>query len=121
MLPESFEFPQIGALGAWKLWWFGDKAQGYPPLKRIRSHDLPHDGLKKKFSDWSVLMQHITSAVNTAGVKIPTDMTEEKAAELFRVGMNHLPLAATSRKRRIAELSLSTTLRLVRQAKQAGR
>lgn len=118
MLPQSFEFPQIGAFGAWKMWWFGDKAQGYPPLKRIRSLDLPNDGLKKKFSDWSVLMQHITSAIETAGVDIPVEMTEEKAAELFYVGMAHLPLAPTSRKRRIAELSLSTTLRLVRQAKQ---
>ncbi|OWY98623.1 hypothetical protein PHMEG_00030566 [Phytophthora megakarya] len=29
-LPECFEFPGVDDLGVWRLWWFGNKAMGYP-------------------------------------------------------------------------------------------
>jgi hypothetical protein len=116
LLPKTFEFPQVGVFGAWR--WFGDKAKGYPPLKRIRSHNLPHGGLSKTFSDWAMMMRHITRAITSAGIEIPNEITDTDAVELFRVGLSHLRLAPTSRKRRVAELSLSTALHLVRQAIQ---
>ncbi|KAJ8556784.1 hypothetical protein ON010_g9179 [Phytophthora cinnamomi] len=51
MFPETFEFPKVGAYGAWQLWWFGDKTNGYPPLKRVGTHDLPREQMRKTFSD----------------------------------------------------------------------
>ncbi|GMF44141.1 unnamed protein product [Phytophthora fragariaefolia] len=29
MLPKNFEFPKVGAFGAWQLWWFGSGARGF--------------------------------------------------------------------------------------------
>jgi hypothetical protein len=116
LVPKSFKFPEVGVFGAWKLWWFGDESKGYPPLRRIRSHDLPNN-LQKTFSDWSVMMKHIITTITSSGVTIPDEVTEEHAVELFGIGMRNLRLAPSSRKRRFEELSLSTVLRLVRQAK----
>nr|CAI72258.1 hypothetical protein PI35.0090 [Phytophthora infestans]CAI72349.1 hypothetical protein PI49.0570 [Phytophthora infestans] len=76
LLPESFEFPRGGPYAAWMLWWFGDKARNYPPLRKIRPHDLPKSSMCKRFSDWTRLIRHICTAITTAGKSIPNDMTE---------------------------------------------
>ncbi|KAG6971862.1 hypothetical protein JG687_00001808 [Phytophthora cactorum] len=53
LLPESFEFPHAGPFASWMLWWFGDKARNYPPLRKIRPHDLPKSNKGKRYSDWA--------------------------------------------------------------------
>ena len=68
-----------------------------------------------------MMMRHITRAITSAGIEIPNEITETDAAELFRFVLSHLRLAPTSRKWRVAELSLSTSLRLVRQAIQVSK
>lgn len=70
------------------------------------------------FSDWGVLIRHIKQAAESAGSAVRVDMSEQEAAEVFRVGMSNLHLTATSKKRRAAELSVTTVLRLLREAQQ---
>jgi hypothetical protein len=62
-----------------------------------------------------MLMSHIINAATTNGIHIPVDMTEETAAEIFHKSVQLLPMKLSTRKRRHAELALSTTLRLVRE------
>lgn len=116
MLPKTFEFPKTGALGAWKLWWFGDNARCYPPLKRMGAHDLPLESMRKVLSDWSSLVRRIVDTAAKAGCEVTSKMTEEQADKIFRVGMDNLPLLPSSRKGRVSELSIGTTLRLAREA-----
>ncbi|KAG6957826.1 hypothetical protein JG687_00009736 [Phytophthora cactorum] len=60
LLPESFEVLHTGPFAAWMLWWFGDKARNYPPLRKIRPHDLPKSNMGKRYSDWARLISHIS-------------------------------------------------------------
>eukprot|EP00644_Phytophthora_capsici_P000442 jgi/Phyca11/100403/e_gw1.4.279.1 len=89
MLPKSFEFPKTEAFGAWMLWWFGDKARGYPPLRRISAHDLPTPFMRKTFSDWSSLLKRISDVATEHGCRITTNMSEEQAEKVFKVGLEH--------------------------------
>jgi hypothetical protein len=45
-------------------------------------------------------------------------MTEQQARNMFQIGMEGLTLSPSTRKRRLAELSISTVLRLIREAQQ---
>jgi len=121
LLPETFEFPHTGPSGAWQLWWFGNKAKGSPPLKTIHPHDLPKRSMHKPFSDWVMMIKHLTDAITSAGRTIPVPITEQNAAELFTVAMDNLKMVPSNRKRRLAELSLTTVLRLVREAHSADK
>ncbi|POM75630.1 Hypothetical protein PHPALM_7242 [Phytophthora palmivora] len=109
-LPESFEFPRTGPVGAWVIWWFGDKTHGNPPLREIGPHDLPG----KRSSDWSRIIHHLRNAIESIGEEIADNMTKRKATDLFQIAMNNLELPSSERKRRLAELSLTTVLRLAR-------
>lgn len=89
MLPQDFEFPSIDALGAWKLWWFGNGALGYPPFKSITTNDLSDLKKKKTYSEWSMLMKHITEAAEArTGTRIAKDINESEATRLFDIGMS---------------------------------
>ncbi|DAZ94017.1 TPA: hypothetical protein N0F65_001628 [Lagenidium giganteum] len=50
-------------------------------------------------------MDSIINAIDEAGESIPASMTEHQAAELYRTGMRRLPLAPSTRKRRLEELA----------------
>ncbi|OWZ17669.1 LOW QUALITY PROTEIN: hypothetical protein PHMEG_0008348 [Phytophthora megakarya] len=115
LLPKYFAFPRMTSSGAWILWWFGDKYHGFPPLKRIHTHDLPSQALHKSFSDMSVFVRHIAKAAASAGSPVPKDMTDKRAAEVFRTGMENLQLTPSTCKCRLAELSVATIVRLVRE------
>ncbi|KAG4051541.1 hypothetical protein PC123_g13252 [Phytophthora cactorum] len=121
LLPETFEFPRAGSFGAWQLWWFGNKARGWPPLKNIHPHELPKRSIRKTFSDWVMMIKHLTDAATAAGRTIPTQPSEKQAAEIFEAAMYKLELSPTKHKRRLAELSLTTVLRLVREAQSAAK
>jgi hypothetical protein len=62
-LPVDFESPSTDPLTAWKLWWFGNAALGYPPLRYIPSRDLLSRQKASTLSEWSMLMTHITAEV----------------------------------------------------------
>ncbi|POM62610.1 LOW QUALITY PROTEIN: hypothetical protein PHPALM_28209 [Phytophthora palmivora] len=119
LLPESFEFPRTGPFGAWVIWWFGDKACGYPPLRKIRPHDLPKASMGKQFSDWSRIIHHLRNAIESTGEEIADNMTDRKATELFQIAVNNLELPSSERKRRLTELSVTTVLRLIRERQSA--
>ncbi|KAG6975819.1 hypothetical protein JG688_00001978 [Phytophthora aleatoria] len=117
LLPQTFEFPRTGPFGAWMLWWFGDKSRGYPPLKKIRTIDLPTSCMSKRYSDWAMMIQHLCELITESGEHIPSDMTEQDAIRLFNIAMDSLQLPPSKRQRRLSELSLTTILRLVREVK----
>ncbi|GMF56836.1 unnamed protein product [Phytophthora fragariaefolia] len=83
MLPQNFEFPKVGAFGAWQLWWFGNGARGYPPLRRIGTHDLPRQSMRETFSNWANLMQRISDAALEMGCQVKVEMTEQEAKKCF--------------------------------------
>ncbi|KAG2886857.1 hypothetical protein PC116_g21315 [Phytophthora cactorum] len=118
LLPETFEFPRAGTFGAWQLWWFGNNARGWPPLKNIHPHDLPKRSMRKTFSDWVMMIKHLTDAATVAGRTIPTQPSEQHA-DIFEAAMYKLELSPTKHKYRLAELSLTTVQRLVREAQSA--
>lgn len=110
LLPQSFDLPKVGIFEAWKLWWLGDKRDRYPPLRRVRAHDLPNPALQKRSSDWCMIMQHIKSAIIDTSEQIPAAMTEGEASRPFNVGVGKLPLAPSTRKRRVSELCVGARL-----------
>ncbi|OWZ07657.1 hypothetical protein PHMEG_00019924 [Phytophthora megakarya] len=66
MLPQTCEFPKCEACGASQLW----RRQRVPPLKRIITHDLPHEQMRKRFQ---------IEVASDHGYKVTTDMTEQFA------------------------------------------
>ncbi|OWY97532.1 hypothetical protein PHMEG_00031918 [Phytophthora megakarya] len=120
-LPEDFEFPSTDPLTAWKLWWFGNAALGYPPLKSISTIDLSTKKKASTFSEWSIFMKYLINAiVKETGQPLPKKMSEKKAHELFEVGIAHLSILPGVRERRVSQLKITTALRLVREGFRAN-
>ncbi|ETN01876.1 hypothetical protein PPTG_16952 [Phytophthora nicotianae INRA-310] len=84
-------------------------------LKRMEATRLQSGSPKESGKDplpfWRNLMQRISEAALQGGCQITVDMSEQVVEKVFRVGMQNLPLLASTRKRRVSELSLGTTLR----------
>lgn len=124
MLPIEFEFPKADPLSAWMLWQFGNTTLGYPPYKTIDQIDLSDAIKKKTLSEWRVMMGHIVSKIETmTGAPLPTRMTEAQALNLFNLAATKLPIASTTdknRKRSRTQLTLVTSLRLIRQSIHAN-
>jgi hypothetical protein len=117
ILPEDFEFPSTDTLTAWKLWLFGNKTAGHPPYKNISSHDLSTRLKQQTYSNWSTMMKYITlHAEAQTGKKIPSDLTEVDAADLYKIAITTLPIKQRQSHHRT--LKMSTMLRLVRETIQ---
>ncbi|KAF4136131.1 hypothetical protein GN958_ATG14689 [Phytophthora infestans] len=86
------------------IWWFRGKARNYPPLRKIRPHDL------RRAVNPTYLHSHCDCRKT-----IPDDMTERQASGLFRVGISNLEMTFSIIKRRLEERSLITNLRRVRE------
>ncbi|KUG01951.1 hypothetical protein AM587_10001959 [Phytophthora nicotianae] len=122
VLPKDFAFPSIDPLGAWILWWFGNPELNYPPYKGIPSDDLDTPQKKVTLSEWSVMMRHIINGIEKDLRKpMPAIRDEVHAIELFKIGYNTLELKPSKRKRRNAQIKLTTVLRLIREAGQEQR
>ncbi|EGZ29152.1 hypothetical protein PHYSODRAFT_471963 [Phytophthora sojae] len=107
-LPKEFEFPSIDPLGAWIFWWFGDARRGYPPYKAISSDDLDTPKKKATLAEWSIMMRHISNAVEAqTGMSLPPIRDEPHAIELFNIGYHKLQLKPSKRKRRTNQLKLT--------------
>jgi len=120
-LPISFEFPSTDPLTAWKLWWLGNVALGYPPFRRVTSRDLSSRQKANTLSEWSMLMKRITAEIEAAtGSPVSTVQTEEEADKLFKIGMSRLELLPTFRVRRYSQLKVTTVVRLMREANKAN-
>lgn len=76
--------------------------------------------MHKIYSDWSVVVRHILPATELAGLAIPANMSEQQGRELLQIGMDGLTLSPSTRERRLAELSIDTLLRLIRDAQQTA-
>uniref|UniRef100_K3W662 Uncharacterized protein n=1 Tax=Globisporangium ultimum (strain ATCC 200006 / CBS 805.95 / DAOM BR144) TaxID=431595 RepID=K3W662_GLOUD len=75
--------------------------------------------MKKTYSERSTMMKHLVDAIEkTTGCPIPTNLTEQQTTELFHVGIEGFSLAPSKPKRRLFQLFVATTLRLVREALQ---
>ncbi|OWY95701.1 hypothetical protein PHMEG_00034227 [Phytophthora megakarya] len=67
-MPESFEFPQLDALGS---------SVFYPPFRSLHSSEFATSS-RKMFSEWSVLVMHVTTAIETStGTKIQRPKTQD--------------------------------------------
>ncbi|KAE9052354.1 hypothetical protein PR001_g597 [Phytophthora rubi] len=120
-LPASFEFPSADPLTAWKLWWLGNVALGYPPFRRVTSRDLSTRQKANTLSEWSMLMTRICAEVEAAtGSAVSAVQTEEEADNLFEIGMSRLKLLPTFRERRHSQLKVTTVVRLMREANKAS-
>ncbi|ETM31752.1 hypothetical protein L914_20728 [Phytophthora nicotianae] len=121
-LPETFEFPSTDVLHAWLMWRFGNEGMGFPPLKSVSTSDLSTRKKRQTYSEWSVMMQHISQAVERCtGKALPTSMTQQQATALCITGVNSLRLGGASRRQRATQLKITTMLRLVREAKHVER
>jgi len=119
-LPANFEFPSTDPLTAWKLWWFGNVALGYPPLRRVTSRDLSTRQKANTLSEWSMLMKRIVAEAEAmTGAAVPSVPTEEEAEKLFAIGMSKLALLPTMRARRHSQLKVTTVVRLMREENKA--
>ncbi|POM79274.1 LOW QUALITY PROTEIN: Para-hydroxybenzoate-polyprenyltransferase [Phytophthora palmivora] len=75
----------------------------------------------KRSSDWSRIIHHLRNAIESTGEEITDNMTKRKATDLFQIAMDNLELPSSERKRRLAELSLTTcTLNLATNRKPFG-
>ncbi|ETO68238.1 hypothetical protein F444_14913 [Phytophthora nicotianae P1976] len=118
----DFAFPSIDPLGAWMLWGFGNPKLNYLPFKSIPSDDLDTPQKKATLSEWSVMMRHIINGIEKdLGKPMPAIRDEAHAIELFKIGYNTLELKPSKRKRRNAQIKLTTVLRLIREAGQEQR
>ncbi|KAJ8576010.1 hypothetical protein ON010_g3202 [Phytophthora cinnamomi] len=116
-LPESFEFPSTDVRHAWHQWWFRNEAEGQPPYKSVSTHDLATRKKRQTYSDWRMIMKHISAAIEReTGALPPSSMTEQQAAMLCVTGVNSLPLSPSTSSRRTTQLKVTTMFRLVRQA-----
>ncbi|KAJ8575566.1 hypothetical protein ON010_g3645 [Phytophthora cinnamomi] len=51
-VPNDFKFPQLDALGVWRLWWLGNPAAGFPPFRALHASDFAASN-RKMYSEWS--------------------------------------------------------------------
>lgn len=120
LLPEPFDFPSVDPLTAWKLWWFGHAAQGWPAFRAIKTADLSTRKKGKSYSEWAAFMKHVINAVEvTTGTSLSPIKTETEASEVFDVGMRGLGIVPPEHTRRWTQLKMATVLSLIREAKQA--
>ncbi|KAJ8531907.1 hypothetical protein ON010_g14055 [Phytophthora cinnamomi] len=116
-LPESFKFPSTDVLHAWHLWWFGNEAEGQPPYKSVFTDDLATRKKRQTYSEWRMMMEHISAAIERETGALPSSsMAEQQAAMLCVTGANSLPLSPSTCSCRTTQLKVTTMLRLVRQA-----
>ncbi|RLN86694.1 hypothetical protein BBJ28_00013389 [Nothophytophthora sp. Chile5] len=116
-LPDDFNFPKIDPFGAWKLWWFGNDSLRHPPYAAINPKDLRKE-VRNTFYEWRRFMTRIITEIQkTTKTPVLRIRSELQAEGLFKIGMSSIPLKQSSRKRRCAQLTLTTTLRLAREAK----
>ncbi len=95
-LPEDFEFPQFDAFGVWRLWWFGNPARKYPPFRALQPTDFTVAN-RKTYSEWTVLVGHVTKGAQTVnGAPVPRPQSEEEADAIFRVWIANVPMKAAA-------------------------
>jgi hypothetical protein len=124
-LPQDFDFPSVDTLSAWKLWWFGNPALGYPPFRRISSHDLSTKKKRNTLSEWKAMMRVIVDSVENNSVeRIGNIVNEDHAVVIYNTAKQHLPIEQETiahSARRTGQLKMVTALRLIRQSSQTAR
>lgn len=84
ILPKDFSFPNVNALSAFKLWWFGNKSCGFPPFRLISLRDLSTASKKQTLSKWKLLMRHVHKRIEISTHQQTKDYpTQEEPANLF--------------------------------------
>ncbi|OWZ10234.1 hypothetical protein PHMEG_00016948 [Phytophthora megakarya] len=104
------------ALWVWRLWWLGNQASGYPPFRSLHSSYFATSS-RKIFSEWSVLVRHLTTAIETStGTKMQRPKTQDEADSLYNLGMSNVLLKPSSHPHKQRMERAVTTLRRIRQA-----
>jgi hypothetical protein len=115
-MPEDFKFPQLDALGVWRLWWLGNAAAGYPPFRSLQASDFITAN-RKMFSEWSVLVRHITTGIEAGGSdEMQRPKSQEEADSLYYLGLPNVPLKPSAYPHKQRPERAVTTLRRIRQA-----
>ncbi|OWZ06185.1 hypothetical protein PHMEG_00021591 [Phytophthora megakarya] len=92
-LPESFEFPDVDALGVWRLWWFRNKAMEYPPFKGLQSSDFVTRNYQKRYWEWANLVKHLCDAVESAtGTTVTSPQSQHEPNIVFQTAMANVPI-----------------------------
>ncbi|KAK1938813.1 hypothetical protein P3T76_008888 [Phytophthora citrophthora] len=113
-IPETFEFPQLDALGVWRLWWLGNRGAGHPPFRALQGSDFTKSN-KEMFSEWSVLVRHIKAGVEgTTGNPMQYPATQAEADHLYQLGMSKVPLMEPTHLYKQRPERAVTTLRRIR-------
>ncbi|KAE9197595.1 hypothetical protein PF004_g19786 [Phytophthora fragariae] len=117
-LPESFEFPDVDALGVWHLWWFGNPAMGYLPFKGLQPSDFSTTIKRKRYSEWTVLVKHLSDAVKAATNRdFHPPQNQHEADELFNIAMKNVPMKSSAEEKKSRRTDrAATTLRRIREA-----
>jgi hypothetical protein len=82
-VPESFKFPDCPPLQLWQQWLCGNHELGYPPLRRLETHDLTRS-MQKRMCDARKLMNRLTAQAARFDIEIPRRPTLAEANEIFQ-------------------------------------
>ncbi|KAE9186208.1 hypothetical protein PF005_g20933 [Phytophthora fragariae] len=115
---QSFEFADVDALGVWHLWWFGNPAMGYPPFKGLQPSDFSTTIKRKRYSEWTVLVKHLSDAVKAATNRdLHPPQNQHEADELFNIAMKNVPMKSSAEEKKSRRTDrAATTLRRIREA-----
>lgn len=116
-LPETFKFPLVDALGAWRPWWFGNSSERHPQYRALQPSDFATKEARSTYSEWTVLVRHLTDAIERVnGCKMTRPKDVQEADSLFRIGSDNVPMKKSSSATERRPNRAATTLRRIREA-----
>jgi len=98
VMPRSFvSSTRIDTVTAWRLWWFGNEAKRYPPLRDVDSNNIPpvKNDTQKRFGDYRRMMLRFEIFLHKNSY-VTENMTYEQADTLLDAVIEGLNLYDTS-------------------------
>ena len=111
-VPADFSLPKGTTLAAWQHYCCGNASKGYPPFRTLTPSDMPDLKIRKRFSDFMVLMRMIRHEIDQQGAWIDRP-TMQQANAMFEKGRIAIDIPKPA-KRRSEQLDWSTTLNIKR-------
>ena len=112
-LPESFEFPSVDIVSAWRLWFLGNPTQKVLPYCKIDSSDLATRKKRNTLTEWRFIMKKLMDYYQqTTGKTCGNLKTEQQCQAAFEIAQKVLePIMGptdSNRARRAAQLKITT-------------
>ena len=82
-VPQSFKIPDCPPLQLWQHWLCGNRELGYPPFRRLETHDLDRNMQKRK-CEARKLMKRLEVRAEQFGIEITRRPTLAEANAIFR-------------------------------------